>query len=92
MNEFGAFFASGHAADVVLVFIVLEGAWRILRYRQIGRGLSPRQVFWSLLPGFCLVIALRVALTGAWWGWIGAALCVSLVAHLMDMRERAGSA
>jgi hypothetical protein len=88
MIDIGAFFTSGHAADLVLFFIVIEGAWLMLRHRRSGRGLNAQQVMLSLLPGFCLVLALRVALVGGWWGWIGVALVVSLVAHLLDMRER----
>jgi hypothetical protein len=88
MSGIGVFFTSGHAADLVMFFIVIEGAWLTFRHRQSGRGLNARQVMLSLLPGFCLVLALRVALTGGWWGWIGLALIVSLVAHLLDMRER----
>jgi hypothetical protein len=92
MIDIGAFFSSGHAADLVLFFIVIEGVWLIVRqrhrHRQSGRGLNAQQVILSLLPGFCLVLALRVALVGGWWGWIGVALIVSLVAHLLDMRER----
>lgn len=88
MNGIGAFFAAGHAADLVLFFIVVEGAWLMFLYHRSGRGLNARQIVLSLLPGFCLVLALRVALVGGWWGWIGLALMVSLVAHLLDMRER----
>jgi multisubunit Na+/H+ antiporter MnhE subunit len=88
MIDIGAFFSSGHAADLVLFFIAIEGVWLIVRQRQSGRGLNTQQIILGLLPGFCLVLALRVALVGGWWGWIGVALIVSLVAHLLDMRER----
>lgn len=41
-----------------------------------------------LLPGVFLMLALRAALEGAAWPWVPAALAGSLVAHIMDMRNR----
>jgi hypothetical protein len=42
----------------------------------------------NLLAGGCLLLAVRFALTGGQW-WQGA-LCLlgSLVAHLLDLRQR----
>lgn len=34
------------------------------------------------------MLALRGALVGAWWGWIGLCLAASLLAHLADLRRR----
>jgi hypothetical protein len=82
------FFLSGYAADVVLFFIAVEAVLLTARHRKTRRGMNTKAVLLSLTPGACLVIALRIALTGGWWGWIGLALIVSLAAHLMDMRER----
>ena len=82
------FFSSGLAADLVLAVMFLEGCVLCWVRRQGGRGFSPRTIIISLLPGACLVLALRGALVGAWWGWIALALFASLLAHLADLRQR----
>jgi hypothetical protein len=51
----------------------------LARYRGIGL---------MLLPGIFLLMALRVALAGALWPWVPAALTAALVAHLLDLRQR----
>jgi hypothetical protein len=77
-----AFFASGHAVDVVLVFMVLEAIWLIVR------GRATLAVFLMLMPGAFMMLALRAALTGADWYWIALPLTVSLPLHLADLRHR----
>ncbi|UVO54104.1 hypothetical protein [Sphingomonas sp. SUN039] len=76
------FFASGHAVDVVLGFMLIEGIWLVVRRW------SPLTVFLTLAPGALMLIALRAALTGAPWYWIALPLTVSLPVHLADMRHR----
>jgi hypothetical protein len=66
----------------------LEGIGLLLYRRSTGRGLGPLTILTGLVPGACLVLALRGALVGAWWGWIALALSVSLLAHLVDLRQR----
>ena len=75
-------FAQGHAVDVVLVFMGLEFVW------LIARGRNPVTVALTILPGACMMIALRAALTGAGWQLVALALTVSLPAHLADLRHR----
>jgi len=77
------FFASGHAVDLVLVFLVLEVVALSLWRRG---GFGPAVV--AVLPGACLLLALRAALTGADWIWIGLWLSLSLPAHLADLIRR----
>jgi hypothetical protein len=48
----------------------------------------PVAVILMLLPGVCLMLAIRAALSGAAWPWVPAALAAALVAHLADLRER----
>ncbi|MBX9574976.1 MAG: hypothetical protein K2X07_04985 [Caulobacteraceae bacterium] len=70
-------------ADVVLAALVLEAAFLTL-FRKRG--------IWDVIlilgPGAVLVVALRLALAGADWWWIGAALFASLPLHLLDLARR----
>jgi len=76
------FFASGHAADVMLGVLALEGLW------LSRRGWSFRAVAGLLGPAFLIVIGLRAALVGADWYWIALPLAASLPLHLMDLQSR----
>jgi hypothetical protein len=75
-------FSSGHIVDLILVFMVCE--FVVLRLR---RHASARLVV-ALLPGVCLLLALRAALTGAGWLWVAIFLAASLPAHLFDLLQR----
>ena len=90
MTEFSvtALFTTGVIADVMLAFMVLEAMFLIGYRLKTGRGLTPSAVFWVLLPGTCLVLAMRAALVGASWQWVALAVSISLVAHLGDLRQR----
>jgi hypothetical protein len=81
-------FLSGLIADIILIFMVLEAIMLMVHHRKTGRGFNQAAIFWMLLPGACLVLALRAALVGAAWGWIALAVGVSLVAHLGYLRHR----
>jgi hypothetical protein len=82
-----AFFASGRAADLIALVIVLEGAWLWVRARRRTASTLADIVF-TLGPGLCLVLALRAALTGEHWLWIAAPLAASLPLHLLDVQRR----
>lgn len=84
------FIASGRVADLLLAVIALEAAGLILFRRLTGRGPAIIDVVALLLPGACLVVALRAALTGASWAVIALALLASLVTHLFDLARRFG--
>ncbi|WP_298197941.1 hypothetical protein [Novosphingobium sp.] len=77
-----ALFASGHAADVILLALVLELVW--LR----ARGWTLRTLVPMLLPAALIVLGLRAALTGAAWPWIALPLALSFPAHLIDLAGR----
>ncbi|MCA0303930.1 MAG: hypothetical protein LCH95_16110 [Proteobacteria bacterium] len=81
-------FASGRIIDLILVLMVAEAAVLGLLYRRTGRGLPPRALVSVLLAGGFLMLALRAALTGAAWPWIGLFLGLGLVAHLADLAGR----
>lgn len=76
-------FESPHLIDVILVFTVLEAAVVVL-----WRGLSPVAIGRMLLPGVCLLLAVRAALAGSAWPWVPAALAAALIAHLVDLQSR----
>jgi hypothetical protein len=75
-------FASGHAVDVVLGFMLLEGIW------LVARRWSGLTVVLMLAPGALMLLALRAALTGLPWYWVAVPLTVSLPLHLADLRHR----
>lgn len=81
-------FSSGHIADLILGVIVLEAVILIFRFRVTSRGLPPLELIASLIPGALLLMALRTALTGSWWGWSALALAASGIAHIIDMAIR----
>ena len=83
-----ALFSTGLIADIMLAFMALEAIVLVLYQRKTNRGLTPRAVFWMLLPGACLVLAFRAALVGASWQWVALAVSVSLLAHLGYLLER----
>lgn len=76
-----SFFASGLAVDLVLVFLALE---ILLLSRRMGWATA----LIAALPGACLLMALRAALTGAQWPWIALWISLSLPAHLLDLSRR----
>ena len=76
-------FASGHAIDLVLGFLVLE-----VMVLGIWRRSAAATVVIAALPGACLLLALRAALTGANWSWVALWVALSLPAHLADLGWR----
>ncbi len=74
---------SPHLIDGILAFTVIEGCV-VVRWRRR----SAMDVAAMLLPGMCLLLAVRAALAGAAWPWVPAALAVALIAHLADLRLR----
>lgn len=77
-----ALFASGHAADIVLAALLIEGLW-------LGnRGWPLRTLLTMLLPAGLIVLGLRAALVGAAWPWISLPIALSLPVHLADVLAR----
>ena len=82
------FFASGRVVDLVLLVLIGEGA-AILGYHAVTRrGIPPIAVVTSLAPGAALLIALRQALLGGWWGWMALSLLAAFAGNLLDLRTR----
>jgi hypothetical protein len=84
----GALFSSGHIVDFILGVIVLEAVLLIGRYRATGLGLAPGEIIAGLIPGALLLLAVRTAITGTWWGWTAAVLAAAGVAHAADIALR----
>jgi hypothetical protein len=81
-------FATGRIVDLILAFTAIEAALLVAWHRRSGRGPAPADLLSNLMSGVCLMLALRGALVGAWWGWIAAGLLAALVAHLFDLQRR----
>ena len=81
-------FATGHVVDLMLAFTAIEAMLVVAHHRRTGRGVAPAEFLGNLLSGVWLMLALRGALVGAWWGWIALCLVGSLAAHLADLRRR----
>lgn len=81
-------FASGRIVDLILGFTVLEGIVLLAWLHRTARGPAAADVLSMLLPGMCLLFALRCTMTGAWWGWTAASLLAALVTHLADLGRR----
>lgn len=81
-------FATGRIVDLILGFMAVEGLALAILRRRTGRGPALADVAANLLSGFCLLLALRAALVGAWWGWTALALAAALAAHLADLKRR----
>ena len=83
-------FASGQIVDFILILMLVELA-AVLWSRRLTRG-AIQSFALTLVSGACLLLALRGALTGAWWGLIALALFGGLLAHLADLARRLTSA
>lgn len=75
-----ALFASGHAADLILIVMAIEAVALAFLTR-----LKARAIVAATLPGALIVCALRAALVGAAWPWIALFLLLSWPAHLGDV-------
>ena len=74
--------------DAILCLIVLEAAALLLLHRATGAGLPPGLALSTLVPGFFLLLAMRLALGGSPWFVVCGALFLALCAHATDLRAR----
>jgi hypothetical protein len=82
------FFAGAHLADIALAALLGEGAVLLAYHRRTGRGLPAAELLSVLLPGGCLLLALRGALKGGGGVVVSVFLSAALVAHVADMWRR----
>ncbi len=73
-------FASGMAADIILLVIAGEAVW--LRLSQRWHIVA---ILCRLMPGALMMLALRAALTGQGWVLIALPLTLSFPFHLADL-------
>lgn len=77
-------FTGGRIVDIIFAVMAVEALVLILFLRR-----PAGDVVVMLLPGACLLFALRGALTGAHWSVLAGSLGLSFVAHLVDVGRRA---
>jgi len=69
--------------DWILAGMALETVALLALNRRVARAMLP-----NLAAGGCLLLAMRLALSGAWWGWVSVSLLGGLAGHLADLRAR----
>jgi hypothetical protein len=74
--------------DLVIGVSLLE--WLLLAqwYRRSGQGLAPDALRRMMLPGLCLMLAARSALSGAPWILTALLLAAAGLTHIADLRRR----
>jgi hypothetical protein len=82
------FFASGRVVDLVLAVLALELIALLWWKRKAGRAQAALNALGALLPGACLLMALRASLTDAPWMWVAFWLALSFPIHLFDLWRR----
>ena len=80
--------AGGRIVHLMLAFMLIEALAHLAYRRWSKRGLGAIDVLLALLPGLCLLLALRDALTGQHWTSIALWLAALLLAHLADLWRR----
>jgi hypothetical protein len=80
-----ALFSSGRIIDWILAGMVLEGCALAALHGRTGRGVPPWALMPNLLSGMCVLLAMRLVLGGAWWGFASAALLAALGFHVADL-------
>ncbi len=78
-------FVSGRILDWIIAAMCLEACGLVALHAWRGQGVAPRALLPNLLSGMCLLIAMRLALGGAWWGFCSAALLAALALHLAEL-------
>lgn len=82
------FYTSGRVIDLILVLMVLETVLLIRYWRRRSGGVPPLVAILNLASGGSLLLAVRCALTGAPWYWVGFFLGTAGLAHLADLWQR----
>lgn len=74
--------------DIVLAIVALEAVVLVaIRWRS-GTGIALRPLLANLAAGAALLVAVRAALAGAAWPWLGACLAAAGLAHAVDTALR----
>lgn len=81
-------FAGTALIDIVIAATLLEWVALSLLWRRRRRGLPPLALSLTLLPGLCLMLAVRSAMLGLSWYSVALLLAASGLAHMIDLRKR----
>jgi hypothetical protein len=81
-------FTSGRIVDLILLLMLAEYLGLRLVLARGAAGADLQGVALYLLSGAFLLLALRLALTGGSWVWIGCCLAAAGAWHLLDLRRR----
>jgi len=88
MIQLSELFSSGRIIDVILVLMAIQATVLLAVHRRTGTGMAPADYFINLLPGACLMLALRAALVNAHWTWVALCLVAALLAHWLELWRR----
>jgi hypothetical protein len=80
------FFGASRLVDFAILFTFAE--YVALGWRRRWRPTAMIDLLFTLSPGVCLMLALRLALSSGGLVWIVALLCASLPLHLTDLARR----
>jgi hypothetical protein len=83
-----AFLADAWIFDAIIALVAVEGIVLVLWRALTGRGLPVAETLANLSSGAALLLALRVAITGALSTSVLALLSVALIAHVADLVSR----
>jgi hypothetical protein len=85
---FAPLFASGRIIDLILVLVAAEAALLAWLAPRGGRPALFASIAPTLVSGALLLVTVRAALAGLWWGWIALLLTLALVSHGIDLALR----
>ena len=74
--------------DLVIAVTMLEAMAVFAYRRRTGRGMPMRAFAISLVPGLCLMAALRLSVTASGWGWVLVCLAAAGIGHAADLWQR----
>ncbi len=74
--------------DLVIAATLIEWAALTMLWHRKQRGLPPTTLAWMLLPGLCLMLAVRYATLGMAWHWIALLMSAAGLAHAIDVKQR----
>ena len=88
MAELQRLIESGNIVLIMLAVVALEALVLLVLWHSHRQGVAPLDLLANLGAGGSLMLALYLALTGADWRWLTAALLLSLACHSIDMLRR----
>lgn len=88
MDMLAELFITGRIIDMILALMALEAVALLAFNRITGKGAGPRAILPFMAAGVCLMLSLRVALTGGNWQIIAVLLLAAFVMHLLDIGLR----